>query len=112
MLSRSNRLPRALFDEVFKRGKRVTAPFATLQFLASSALEARFSAVVSKKVAKTAVVRNRLHRRSYAALASLLPKIKPGFSGAFYLQKPAALASAKETATQIESLLRKAGLMR
>jgi len=33
--------------------------------------------VVSKKHAKSAVLRNRLRRKGYAAVAPLVPKIKP-----------------------------------
>lgn len=41
-------------------------------------LQPQISVTASKKVAKTAVLRNKLRRRAYAALRPLIPQVSPG----------------------------------
>jgi ribonuclease P protein component len=66
MLKRSERLSRTQFAEFGKKGKRVHAEIATLSFLNHPSFHA--AVVVSKKVSKSAVRRNRLRRQVYAEL--------------------------------------------
>lgn len=53
---------------------RTTFPWGTVVFFRSPAFKA--AVVVSKKIAKTAVQRNRLRRRIYAALAETMDGIQ------------------------------------
>ena len=68
MLGYSMRLNRAIFEE--RPVKRVRFEYGTIAFYSRPKLGA--AVVVSKKVARTAVVRNKIRRRVYRALAPLL----------------------------------------
>jgi ribonuclease P protein component len=66
MLKKTQRLGRKEFADVFKKGKRQPLPL----FLVVSDVSLQKSGiavVVSKKVAKTAVLRNKIRRRVYEA---------------------------------------------
>lgn len=76
MLSRSSRLTRGAFSEVFKYGKRKRLPYGQVLFV--PAKDFRASIVISKKVEQTAVGRNSLRRRLYAALYALKTKGQTG----------------------------------
>lgn len=52
--------------QTFRSGRRMHTPGFTIVY--APAPKARAAAVVSKKIARTAVARNRLRRRIYAAL--------------------------------------------
>ena len=67
MLSKEQRLDRVAFAAVFKKGRRAHMPGLQLVYLKAPGFRA--SAVVGKKVAASAVKRNLLRRRLYAALA-------------------------------------------
>lgn len=63
MMRKKERLSRAEFNRFFSMGKRQNSPFFQLIYLPYSTRHA--SVVVSKKVEKTAVGRNKLRRRVY-----------------------------------------------
>lgn len=63
MLSRKERLTRSEFNRFFSVGKRLHSPSLTLIFAPHERFQA--SAVIGKKVAKTAVSRNKFRRRVY-----------------------------------------------
>jgi len=77
MLPRSSRLTRGAFSEVFERGKRKRLPYGQVLFV--PAKDFRASIVIGKKVEKTAVGRNTLRRRLYAALYALRAKGQTGY---------------------------------
>lgn len=66
MLRKRQRLSSAGFSEVFKAGRRLHTAYFQLIYLPSEDFHA--SVVVGKKVAKTAVRRNRLRRQVYGVL--------------------------------------------
>lgn len=66
MLSKKERLTRALFDRSFSIGKRYHCP--SVQLIVNHSDTFHGSVVVGKKVYKKAVDRNRLRRRLYAVL--------------------------------------------
>jgi ribonuclease P protein component len=78
MISRKNRFHgRTSLRFVHQQGKAVRGPF----FLVKSAINPRRSdyrvaVVVSRKVSKSAVVRNRIRRRLYAAIRLLQDDVK------------------------------------
>lgn len=68
----------------------------------------RFSFVISKKVAKTAVGRNKLRRRGYSTLATLLPSFKKKCAGIFFLKKGVAELSLSGFEYEMKELFHKA----
>jgi ribonuclease P protein component len=72
MLPRSQRLTRTLFSRIGKSARRARG--TSLQLLYLKAPDFRVSVVVSKKVAKSAVMRNGVRRKVYAVFAELSKK--------------------------------------
>lgn len=66
MLAKKNRLSREAFNRFFAMGKRHHTP--SLQIIYSRETSFHASVVVSKKVAKHAVLRNKIRRRIYDIL--------------------------------------------
>ena len=63
MLPKKERLSRLEFNRFFSAGKRHHFPFAQVVFASNESLHV--SVVVSKKIAKHAVYRNKIRRRIY-----------------------------------------------
>lgn len=85
MLPKEKRIPRELFDAVFRSGVRTAGHFCTIIKTPSSGTPtvsgARYAVVVSKKIEPTAVGRNLLRRRIYELLGMIDTEEKP--QGAF-----------------------------
>jgi ribonuclease P protein component len=60
----------------YQKGKTIRTPKMSLIFNANSRGYQRFAVVISKKVIKSAVGRNRVRRRVYEAIRSILPEYK------------------------------------
>ncbi len=58
-----------------------------LRFVLANQFQSRFCFSVSKKVAKNAVVRNRMRRAGYQLLERYLPEIKPNVIASFSFRK-------------------------
>ena len=69
MISKEQRLDRGVFMEVLKRGRKVHTATYSLYYMPAPTFRA--AVVVSKKIARRAVVRNHIRRRTYTALRSL-----------------------------------------
>ncbi|MBR3320158.1 ribonuclease P protein component [Candidatus Saccharibacteria bacterium] len=61
---------------VYRHGKTIRRPELSLTFCENERGKTRFAVVVSKKVLKTAVGRNRIRRRIYEAIRLDLDKFK------------------------------------
>lgn len=60
------------FDYVFKKGRSSSAPLFTIRYKSSDLLHSRVGIIVSNKISKKAVVRNKIKRRFRAASAQLI----------------------------------------
>ena len=69
------RLGRTELVDVMKRGKRAQSTLFSCVYLPAPEGYSRAGVVVSKKVAATAVMRNRMRRQTYEVLRFLLPQI-------------------------------------
>ncbi len=68
------------FLRVAKEGKKWTSKSLILQAAPNNLGQARFGLTVTKKISKSAVVRNRIRRRLRAAAFEILPgAAKPGY---------------------------------
>ena len=80
MLPKQNRLKKQKdFERVFKSGKSAKGKYFFLKALPSSKESVRIGFVVSKKVAKQAVLRNKIKRRLRAAAKERLSKTTKGY---------------------------------
>jgi ribonuclease P protein component len=115
MLPRSKRLSVPLFTNALAHGKIAHSPLFTARILKtadSKSAETRFSAVISKKIAKTAVERNKFRRRIYAALRTLDVKIKQGFHIILLAKPPLTKSLAKDIIHDLDGLFVKNGLIK
>ncbi len=115
MLPRSKRLGVSLFTDVIAHGKIAHSPFFTARIQKTADPKetgARFSAAVSKKIAKTAVERNKLRRRVYSALAGLESKVPKGFYIVLLAKHPLRPAKLPEIASDLSFLFVKSGLIK
>jgi ribonuclease P protein component len=109
MLPKERRIPRSLFQTLINPGNGSAKPrfsnskHFSLRVAGASESPARVAVSVSKKVSKSAVLRNRTRRRAYSAISALLPGLKPGLY--FVSAKPGAdkLAGA-ELKAELEEL--------
>ena len=74
-MARSNHLSRADFPSSVATRRASNELFSAAVWPLTQGLEPKFACVVSKKVARKAVDRNRLKRRCRAAGAALLPSL-------------------------------------
>lgn len=79
MLAKKNRFQgRTSLGLVFRRGLATRGRFVALRFYTAEQADLRAAIVVSRKVSKSAVTRNRIRRRIYAFLESELANLKTG----------------------------------
>lgn len=71
----------------------------------------RFAVIVSKKISKSAVVRNKLKRQVLASVHELLPTINPGFDCLILTKKSLLEAYYSQIKSDLTSLLQKSGLI-
>lgn len=83
MLKRSNRIPTKQFPEV-TRGKTLNSELFRVVVKADKDLKVpKCAVIVSNKVAKTAVVRNRIRRQVYGLLGSIITTLPTAFISIF-----------------------------
>jgi ribonuclease P protein component len=112
MLPKNNRVKKEVFEELLKKGAVLHSPLFLFRFIKSDKGEPKIAFVVSKKVASSAVERNKMRRRGYSAIRKIretnafVPLI-----GVFFFKKGADKATLKEMQAEMEILLKKAGIV-
>jgi len=80
MLEKKNRFTsNDLFKKVFQEGERLDNKLFSVSFRKNNLTFPRFAVIVSTKVSKSAVVRNKLKRRIRASLKEFIPVFKEGW---------------------------------
>ena len=77
MFPKQRRIPRKIFPLLSNGAKTFRNKLFLLRFVVVEGSKSRFSFSVSKKISKSAVVRNRLRRTGYKYLKEHLSAIKP-----------------------------------
>jgi len=123
MLKSIHRLSTKQFMEVMEKGRIHTSPLFVVRVLqglpsrsrstlteprAQTSQTGGISAVAPKKVAPTAVLRNKTRRRIYEAAAPLRSSILSGNSMIIFAKKEAVQADLKEMAADLKNLFLKA----
>lgn len=103
MLPKKARVPKGLFPRRAE-GRLLNGDFFSLKIAPSPRKDNLFSFVVSAKVARTAVGRNRLRRRGYAAVAAFSGRFKPSHLFVFFAKAAAASASFNDLSRDIGRL--------
>jgi len=97
---------------VYKNGQVVRSRMATLKFNSNSnRTKSRIAVVVSKKVIKSAVSRNRIRRRIYEYVRQQIPRLAQNFDIVIIVTSSEFLTMpAVELSSQIDQLLGRSGL--
>jgi ribonuclease P protein component len=112
MLPQKNRIPRKDFPTGPRQGSRVFSPLFSGVVHAQKESGVRVSVVVSKKTAKTAVVRNRLRRQFYTAMTPHLQSFSQGALVVLYPKLEAKKAPFSLLKAEIEKALHGAKLLK
>lgn len=113
MLPKKRKLTEKDFSSLKKRGKALHSPnFSLTVYETVGGKPAKFSFVVSKKVSKKSVARNKLKRIGYEAVRHLLPRIKKdGVFCIFFLKTGSEKTQSEQLYREIFTLLYSAGLL-
>lgn len=115
MLPKENRLSSNFdFRKVRRSGERCKSPFFSffvLREVGKVKNPPRFGFVVSTKVTKKASKRNRVRRVLQDEVGSLLSRVQPGVSGAFWVKTKALEADPEELRLQVRKVLKKVGIL-
>jgi len=96
---------------VFKQGKGVKQDFLALKFNKNNLKNSRFGFVVSSKVSKKAVVRNKVKRRLRESVRSRLDSIKKGFDIVFVTFEKIKEKDFEQINSLVEKILKKSKLL-
>lgn len=109
MLAKKYRLP---WGVRFDNSRSFSGAFFLAKVESNSLLLNRFGVIVSKKIDKRAVVRNRIKRLIYTAVGELQDKMKQGIDALFIIKKDAIGKTKKDFYLTIEQILEKEGLLK
>lgn len=96
------------FEKVFKKGKGFKEDFLFLKIVPNNQEVSRFGFIVSRKVSKKAIVRNKIKRRLRELVRGTLSQIKPGVDGVIVVLPDFTDRNLEETKQTINRLFEKA----
>jgi len=112
MLPKANRLKRKKdFDQVFKYGTGIDGSFLFLKVRKTDSDQKRFGFVVSQKVSKKAVVRNKTKRRLREAVREVFPQVISGIDVILVAKPKITDKEFCEIEEAVEFLFRKAKIL-
>ena len=94
------------------KGKNYNGQFFTLRSAKNGLFYNRYAFVVSKKIDKRAVVRNKTKRKLRSCIEKMFDKIKTGYDFVFYVKKVAASQTLKELYLDVKTVLGKEELLK
>lgn len=86
------------------KSKTINSPLFTLRYLESGEKVSKFAFVISKKIDKRAVVRNKIKRQISKALEGILEKITRGYTFIFIVKKEILTKSQEEISGETERI--------
>lgn len=101
-------------EAVEKAGRKLSSPLFTVVYRKNSesiSQPSRFAYVVSKKISKHAVVRNRVRRELVGLTLALLPKLESGYDLIIFVRPSAVTASMDEKKNLLAETFRKIGIL-
>lgn len=112
MLKRQYRLKdRRVFRSIYRRGRAGRAPDLTVFCQPNQLSHNRLAVVVSTKVSKKAVRRNRIRRRLHGLMEGLWPTLAGGYDILIVLKTDISRASQETISRQLLMAFRQAGLL-
>lgn len=114
MLAKKRRVKTKEFNLAFSsiESKNHTSPLFSIKIAPSgeSTQKTIFSCVVSKKIANTAVLRNKTRRRVYEIIKKVLPIVKNGYVCLVFVKKEAINSDFSTLKENFNQLIKKAGI--
>ena len=112
MLPKANRLIKeSEFKKVAKGAKPIHSKYLILKKVSTPEQETAFGLVISTKVSKKAVVRNKIRRRLREVIRDNLNEIVPGFKVMLVVKSTILDKEYKAIKTDLEQLLKKVRLI-
>jgi ribonuclease P protein component len=112
MLTRTNRLRKEKdFEKLFKKGKSFKNGFLILKIVENNLKESRFGFIVSQKVSKKAILRNKVKRRLRDIIRQNIANVKKGTDVALIALSGLEKKNFLETKESLNILLKKSGLI-
>ncbi|MFA7662432.1 MAG: ribonuclease P protein component [Patescibacteria group bacterium] len=99
------------FDLIWKKGRSFFVKTLGAKVVKNELPDSRFGFVVSTKISKKAVVRNRVKRLLRQMIHEKLAEIKPGFDVIFYARPGIQILETPEFNQQVKFTLTKLGLL-
>lgn len=94
------------------RGRVYKGQFFNLRIAKNNLLHNRYAFVVSKKVDKRAVIRNKVKRRLSLCIEKMFHKIKTGYDFVFYVKKEAVSQTPEDLCLDVKTALEKERLLK
>ena len=110
MLPKKRRVSKQAFKNL-QGSHSVTLPSFTLRIIRAEG-PTRVAFVVSKKIAKTAVLRNKLRRRGYDVIRKIISRLKDGMLLVFYMKKESVTLSANDMLKEVEDGFKQKGFLK
>ncbi len=99
------------FSYVFKKGKGLKEGLLYLKFVPNDLQETRFGIVISQKVSKKAVLRNKIKRRIKSAIKHRLPGIKKGIDAVLVASPGMESKNFQEIENMTDKILKRARII-
>jgi len=100
------------FKNIIKNGRTIGNRFLILKFIENNLNAPRIGFVVSQKVSKSAVIRNKIKRKLRAIIRDEIKKIKEGYDLIFFSKKGIEGENFKELKESVNLLFKKAILLK
>jgi len=108
MFSQENRLRHEKdIKALFLKGKSAFGVLVSVKFYPNRLGVARFAVVIGTKVAKRAVVRNRLRRQVREIIKKYLAEMKPGYDVALLIKKEAIGKKSRQIEEELVATLKR-----
>lgn len=108
MIPKKTRTNREIFEKVMKKGGFLNSGLFSLRFLKNPENTTSFSVVVAKKIAKTAILRNKIRRRAYSVLKRV---VKNPYQVILFGKKGVEKATFSETESGVLDVLKRAKII-
>jgi ribonuclease P protein component len=113
MIPSKNRLKKERdFQQVIRNGKYLSSDLISIKFFSNSIGTTRIGFIVSKKISKKAVLRNRIKRILRESTRRYLDKIKEGYDIIIIAKEKMKEIESNEVIKEMEYLLNKANLIK